>query len=149
MPNYENGKIYKICSGSTDQIYIGSTINSLFRGMREHRFEYITKRKKISSRELLKYEDAIIVLIENYPCCSKEELETRERYWIEFYESQCVNIVVPTRTLREKYALNINSYADKHQDCIKKDTNHQNSKHQDCIKTDTDYCVKIKCLYFE
>jgi hypothetical protein len=53
-------------------------------------------------------------LIENYPCHSKEELETRERYWIDLYENLCVNIVVPTRTVKEMYALNINSYADKH-----------------------------------
>ena len=40
-----------------------------------------------------------IVLVENYPCNSKEELLKRERYFIE--NNECVNRNVPTRTNKE------------------------------------------------
>jgi predicted GIY-YIG superfamily endonuclease len=45
MPNYQNGKIYKICSSLTDKIYIGSTTNYLVRRMSDHRSKYIRKKK--------------------------------------------------------------------------------------------------------
>jgi hypothetical protein len=40
------------------------------------------------------------VLVENYPCNSKDELKARERYYIE--NNDCVNINVPTITTKEK-----------------------------------------------
>jgi len=40
-------------------------------------------------------------MIEPYPCNSKQELHTRERYWIENFD--CVNKTVPGRTDKERY----------------------------------------------
>ena len=37
MPNYSNGKIYKIYNTITDDIYIGATTQLLCERMREHR----------------------------------------------------------------------------------------------------------------
>ena len=37
MPNYNNGKIYKIYNTITDDIYIGATTQLLSARMREHR----------------------------------------------------------------------------------------------------------------
>jgi Iap family predicted aminopeptidase len=45
-------------------------------------------------------ENCSIVLIENFPCESKEELYRRERYWIETME--CVNKVIPIVSFEEK-----------------------------------------------
>lgn len=45
-----------------------------------------------------------MVLIENYLCKDKHELEARERYWIE--NTECVNSYLPTRTYSEWYATN-------------------------------------------
>ena len=36
MEQYENGKIYKICSFKTDKIYIGSTCATLEKRLKEH-----------------------------------------------------------------------------------------------------------------
>jgi ribosome-interacting GTPase 1 len=51
-----------------------------------------------------------IVLIENFPCDSKEELHKRERYWIETME--CVNKVIPTRTSKEYREINTEKKAE-------------------------------------
>ncbi|ARF12390.1 hypothetical protein Klosneuvirus_5_60 [Klosneuvirus KNV1] len=85
MTSYQHGKIYKITSDETEQIYIGSTIQPLHKRLIQHRNKY--KRYKngtyhyLSSFEIVNYDDAVIILIENYPCNTKEELFIREQYW--------------------------------------------------------------------
>ena len=95
---YSRGKIYKITSEQTDKIYIGSTIQTLNRRFSQHNF---TKKKcSITSNQIVKYEDAKIELIENYPCNSKKELHARERYYIE-NTPNTINLLIPTRTIKE------------------------------------------------
>ena len=84
---YSKGKIYKIISPHTDKCYVGSTIQPLCRRLALHR-KYFDK-KKYSSREIMKLGDYKIILIENYPCNSKEELNKREQYFIDTLD--CVN----------------------------------------------------------
>lgn len=90
---YKNGKIYKIVDNTNDNVYIGSTIETLKERLRKHH------RLNCSSREILKNGDYDIILIEDYPCNSKQELELRERYYIE--NNECVNILLPARTMKE------------------------------------------------
>ena len=103
--DYKNGRIYKITSDSTDKIYIGSTCQSLSKRMTTHRDDYKRfvngKRGKTTSYELIKLGDAIITLIEDYPCERKEQLHARERYHIELNKDICVNKYIPTRTRKE------------------------------------------------
>jgi hypothetical protein len=105
MPNYQNGKIYKIISYQTDDIYIGSTCELLCKRLASHKADFKSwnygKQKYITSYELLKYEDHQIILIENYPCNSKEELTAREAYHIR--NTKCVNKFIPCRTMKEYY----------------------------------------------
>ncbi len=98
MNKYQNGKIYKITSKQTDDVYIGSTTQSLYKRLIAHKTKYKTKGK-ISSGELMKYDDVIIELIELYPCKTKEELLWRERHHIE--NNKCVNIYLPIKTKEE------------------------------------------------
>ena len=96
--NYEYGKIYKIVSNQTDDIYIGSTSQKLlFTRFAKHRAGYNTwlrdGQKFSTSWYILKYDDAQIILIENYPCKDKYELEARERHHIE--NNKCVNKQIP------------------------------------------------------
>ena len=44
MPDYNNGKIYKIYNTITDDIYIGATTQLLCERMRGHRRAYKAKR---------------------------------------------------------------------------------------------------------
>lgn len=102
---YKNGKIYMLCSESINDIYIGSTIQPLHQRFYQHKASYKrylnNKSCYMSSFKILKHKDVKIELIENYPCASKEELEARERKWIE--EKNCVNKVFPGRTQKEYY----------------------------------------------
>jgi calcineurin-like phosphoesterase family protein len=53
----------------------------------------------VTSFEIIKHDDYEIILIEDYPCNSKEELNRRERYFIE--SIVCVNKHHPGRTQKE------------------------------------------------
>jgi hypothetical protein len=89
MINYQQGKIYKICSVQTDKIYIGSTCSETIDQRMENHIRTFNLWKNgigryVTSYDLLdKYQDCKIILIESYPCNNKEELHCRERYWIE------------------------------------------------------------------
>ena len=103
MPNYTNGKIYKLVSNETDNIYIGSTCQSLCKRHSDHKTNYKMWLKNIynytTSFEIMKYNDNEIIFIENYSCSSKHDLEIRERYWME--QLNCINKIIPTRTQKE------------------------------------------------
>ena len=53
-------------------------------------------KKKVTSFQILENNNYEIVLIENYPCESKDQLHKRERHHIE--NNLCVNKTIPTRT---------------------------------------------------
>lgn len=96
MPNYQLGKIYKIVSSQTDFVYVGSTTKKyLSQRLAKHNSDYkswkIEKSRFISSFELLQYEDAIIVLLEAFPCNSKDKLRAREQHWINEFVGLCIN----------------------------------------------------------
>ena len=112
MPNYANGKIYKIWSPShLDEIYIGSTCTPLSHRMAKHRYELKKhlktnenchkKTKGTTSFKILEYGDARIELIEKVNCKCKEELIKREGYYIRTLD--CVNKIIPDRTYKEYY----------------------------------------------
>jgi len=89
MPNYSNGKIYKIIDESNGDIYIGSTVQELrMRFLTHGMFKRYNKNKN----------NCKIILIERYPCKSKRELEIKEQYWMD--NIICIN---KTRAYREKY----------------------------------------------
>jgi hypothetical protein len=99
MPNFANGKIYKLWSPEGDDIYIGSTTRSLCRRKAGHKFEY-NCGKNVSSKILFeKYYDVRIELVEEFPCENKMELNKREGYYIRTLE--CVNKQIPDRTQKE------------------------------------------------
>ena len=99
--SYQNGQIYAIRSYQTDMIYIGSTCTLLSKRFYEHKSNYKLQRKYISSFEILKYDDAYIELLEDYPCKSKKELERREGQLIRENRELCVNVIVVGRTKKQ------------------------------------------------
>lgn len=111
MVDYNNAKVYRLVAGGLQ--YIGSTVESLAKRKSGHKRSYNSWKNGtyhwVTSFLLFDTEcDVDIVLIENYPCSSKEELHARERYWIENIEGGCVNRYHPTRTNKE--------YIDQHRD---------------------------------
>jgi hypothetical protein len=109
--NYNNGKIYKIepLKGEEGEIYIGSTTKKyLSQRMTKHREDYNRwkngKRRKIMSFDSFdKYgiNNCQIILLENCPCESKDQLHARESHYIKTLN--CINICIPGRTKREYY----------------------------------------------
>jgi hypothetical protein len=98
---YQNGKIYQIVSFShPDLIYYGSTIQTLSMRFAGHRRD-TKKENSNSSKQIICFDDAKILLIENYPCNSKEELNKREGEYIR--NNICVNKRIEGRTKEEYY----------------------------------------------
>lgn len=89
-PIYQQSKIYAIRSPQTDNIYIGSTTQSLCARMAQHRGKYKFNRDGTSSKEILKYGDAYIELVELFTCNNVEELHKRE-YEIIRQHPTCIN----------------------------------------------------------
>lgn len=104
MPDYANGKVYRIVSDQTDKCYIGSTTRTLSQRMASHRSEYKLHlaggENYITSFEILNCPDAVIELVENCPCDNIEQLHACERKHIES-TANCVNRCIPGRTKTE------------------------------------------------
>ena len=102
MPNYQEGKIYKIYNTINDDIYVGSTTRKLCERMGEHRsrVKYRDKHKPLS-QSILEHgvENFFIELIEKCPCNDKDELRKREGKYIR--EMKCVNKCIAGRTKKE------------------------------------------------
>jgi flagellar biosynthesis GTPase FlhF len=131
MVNYANGKIYKIESSLGDKIYIGSTTKAqLSQRMTAHRGSYKTWKagKTNMTASFLLFdeygvENCKIVLLEDCPCESKDQLSAREAHYIRTLA--CVNKVIPLRTYAEFYQDNRDemleknkAYRDAHRDEI-------------------------------
>ena len=107
MVNYSNGKIYKIVCSTTGLIYIGSTAKEfLSQRLNKHRGTY--KRWKndntnpyTTSFKVLENDNFKIVLLELVNCNTKNELHTRERFYIE--SNDCVNKYIPLQSDKEYY----------------------------------------------
>lgn len=94
MPDYSQGKIYKLTAG--DLTYYGSTSKLLNDRISQHKYD-AKNNKNMSSQKLFESgSEVIIELIEDYPCKSKEELEKREGFYIRNFE--CVNEKIAGRT---------------------------------------------------
>ena len=102
--DYANGKIYMIESLQGDVRYIGSTCGELQRRMCGHKGAYKSwseGKGRISSMEVLAHPDARIVLIEDFPCETWEQLVEREAHHIR--NTTCVNRNIPGRTAAAYY----------------------------------------------
>lgn len=108
MPNYQNGKIYKIESLIGNCTYYGSTtLKYLSTRMAKHKSD-AQHGMNITSSKVLQYDDAKIILVESYPCNDKNELTSRECYYIK--NNDCVNKIIPGRTTKQYYIDNSELY---------------------------------------
>ena len=126
---YENGKIYSIKSKKTEDIYIGSTILTLKERFNHHKYSYKYyqngKGCYKSSYEIVKYDDAYIELLEDYPCESKKELCKKEGEYIR--NNKCINRNIAGRTQKELDK----EYYEKHKERIKKRKKEYYEKHKE------------------
>ena len=106
---YQRGKIYKIVDVGYNKCYIGSTTEKLLSNrMSKHRNHYRNFKQDTANQlyyivfELFDEFDLTnckIELIENYPCNSKEELLSREGFYI--LNTECINKRVAGRTKQQ------------------------------------------------
>jgi len=94
MEKYQRGKIYAIICRKTGRRYIGSTCEpTLAKRLSQHVKEFKkwnkNKSRFVSSYDIIKEGDYYIILLELYPCGSKDELRMCEQKHIDLNE--CVN----------------------------------------------------------
>lgn len=126
MPNYQKGRIYKIINDDNDDIYIGSTCSPLSVRMSNHRGDFnqykLRKSNYITSFKILEFPSAKIILIENFPCNTKEELTAREAFHIR--NLICVNKNIPLRTDAEYRIDNLEAVKEGQKKCYEANKEH-------------------------
>ena len=127
---YQNGKIYCLRSHQTDDVYIGSTVQPLYKRFFAHKRDFKSWQNEkfdyLTSFKIVKYEDAFIELIENYPCNNVEELRKREGEIIR--GTNCVNKRIEGRTQEEKQEYN-EEYQNKYREENKEQIQEQRKQH--------------------
>ena len=71
--------------------------------------------------ELYGVDNVEIIILESYPCNSKDELYMRERHYFETID--CVNLVIPIRTADEKISMKLENdrvYRENNRELIKR-----------------------------
>jgi hypothetical protein len=106
MPNYSDGKIYKIVCNTTGKCYIGSTaqknVNNRLSTHKSNYKDYLKgKRHYGTVYDVLEGDNYEMTLVEICECENKYELLKRERHHIE--NNECVNKIVPSRTPGQYY----------------------------------------------
>jgi hypothetical protein len=155
MPDYNKGKIYKLTSPHTNDIYYGSTIQSLSKRKGNHKEKFLLWEKSNDKKLfcysyklfLLGKDDVIITLIENYPCNTKEELLSRERFFIE--NNVCVNKNIPLRTDKERYEINKKDILQKCKDYYIKNKDKVDNYKKEHYKENKEHFIDYKKKWYE
>ena len=114
---YQKGKIYRLVCNTTGLQYYGSTCEDMLcKRLTKHKANYNQFIKNehdfTTSFDIIKNNNYEIILVENYPCNSKDELHQRERFHIE--NNDCINKVIPCRTSNEYYEDNKDKIQERH-----------------------------------
>jgi hypothetical protein len=109
---YQRGQIYCIRSPQTEMVYYGSTIQPLYKRFKEHK-DCMNYGTYYSSQEILKFGDAYIEWVEDFPCNSKKELNRREGQIQRENKEFCVNLHIAGRTRKEWHETNKTSILEK------------------------------------
>jgi len=105
MPDYSKAVIYKLCCKDINisDIYVGSTCNFTNRKY-EHKTSCKNRNNKKHNIPVYQYirsnggfDNWDMILVEQYSCDSKRELEKRERFYIETLGAT-LNKIIPTRS---------------------------------------------------
>ncbi|AYV79727.1 MAG: hypothetical protein Faunusvirus43_4 [Faunusvirus sp.] len=127
MPDYSKGKIYRLSSPSTTDVYIGSTCRTLTHRLNGHRDRYNRwkegKRDYTTACDIMQYNDVEITLLVEVNCANKTELHAHERYYIE--TTNCINKIIPGQTIRE--------WREKNKDAVAIKQREYNLKHKDIL----------------
>ena len=98
------GKVYKLTSNETDDVYIGSTTIPLYKRFHIHKYG-VKRNPNLRSHALFKHEDVKISCIYEGFFDNRKQLYDMERQYIQS-EPNCVNKTIPSRTRKQYYADN-------------------------------------------
>jgi hypothetical protein len=107
MKNFSESKIYMITCLITNKKYIGATtMIDISTRLLQHIYvfrSYQNGKKAIycTSFEIIKNNNFKIELLEYCPCNSQDELDAKERFYIQSID--CINRNIPLRTMKEYY----------------------------------------------
>lgn len=115
--SYQNGKLYRIWSLLGDEIYIGSTADTLSNRFGKHKRDYKSwvknkddnKKRYTTSFELFEkfgVENCKIDLEHNFPCNSKAELHSEEGRVQRIHKAILINNNIAGRTQEEWFSEN-------------------------------------------
>lgn len=103
MPDYSKAKIYQLVSLVSNDVYIGSTCQSLKQRLAEHRSHYKSHKKGTHeychSFKIIESGSYDIYLLEAYPCNNKDELHAKEGEYVR--SMVCVNKQIPNRNRKQ------------------------------------------------
>jgi len=155
MIDYKNGKIYKIVNDLNDDVYVGSTVNTLSQRMAHHKYDF----ERYPDRKIYKFirntggdwSHYKIILIEDYPCDRKEQLLQREQYYKKIATLNNNNCFGFDKKRKKKYN---KEYREANKDKIKENKNtvcicicgrkytHCNKSHHEQTKHHQNYIIK-------
>ena len=141
MPDYKEGKIYKIKCNETGEQYFGSTTGSLQLRLSCHKSKTKSKRQCMA-KQIINRGNFQIELVENYSCETKQELHKRERFYID--NNECINHVIPTRTQKEYRELHKEKLKELNRTYEKEHRQERNTWQNNYYKTNEDYREKSK-----
>ena len=124
MLDFSKGNIYKITNDYNDDIYIGSTCDTLVKRYSSHKYDAKKNEKQFLLYKLMNeigFERFRIELIENYPCEDIYQLRQREGYFIR--EIGTLNEKVAGREHKE--------YRESNKDKIKEKNQEYKEKHKE------------------
>ena len=125
--DYSKCKIYKITSlNNPELVYYGHTCQPL-----SHRFaSHKVKDYICTSKIVIEKGDAVILLVEDYPCESKDQAKARETFYI--LNNHCVNKCIPGQTPRQ--------YRETHSERMKeRDKNYYNLNKETMLENRKEY----------
>ncbi len=103
MPDYSKGKIYKITNDYNNDVYVGSTCDTLAKRFSNHKCRALKDLKPCpfhSSFNEIGYERFRIQLIEDFPCEDQYQLRQREAFFMR--QIGTINKFIPFSTEAEK-----------------------------------------------
>ena len=98
MNRYQQSKIYKIVCQEINEVYYGSTCQTLTQRLYQHIADSKTN-SNITSKRIILRGNYKMELVENFPCETKAELRKREGFYQ--LNNPCVNKVAAGQTYKE------------------------------------------------
>jgi|TARA_R110000803_G_scaffold104269_1_gene172447 hypothetical protein len=111
MLDYSTGKIYILINDNLPNIlFIGSTTDSLYNRYRTIKYNH-SRSKPFNP--LFSKGDATIILLEDFSCKNKKELDKRKKEWINEYYVDNKFVICKNKYFQKKYQLAYKKINDK------------------------------------